>query len=78
MKREIEDIKREALQHEEVRDPEADREYSTGFMHQLQVVGVRTLTAFYRNPDYGKSAPSAFFRLQAMKLMSYVRLHQTL
>jgi ATP-binding cassette subfamily G (WHITE) protein 2 (SNQ2) len=54
VKREIEEINEDALKKEDVRNPEDNKEYSTNFWHQLRVVGERTLTAFYRNPDYGK------------------------
>jgi ATP-binding cassette, subfamily G (WHITE), member 2, SNQ2 len=54
MRRDIEEINRDALKHEEAHDPEADREYSAGFIQQLKTVSERTLTAFYRNPDYGQ------------------------
>jgi hypothetical protein len=72
IKREIQEINREALKHEEEHDPEADKEYSTGFMRQLMIVSERTLTAFYRNPDYGQPPPS-LFHLRAMKLMLLVQ-----
>ncbi|CAE6444379.1 unnamed protein product [Rhizoctonia solani] len=53
VKREIHHIKEEAAKHPPEVDPKANDQYATPFMHQLQVVSERTLTAFWRQPDYG-------------------------
>ncbi|QRV86840.1 ABC-2 type transporter [Ceratobasidium sp. AG-Ba] len=53
VKQEIVHIKEEAAKHPPEADPKANDEYATPFMHQLKVVSERTLTAFWRQPDYG-------------------------
>ncbi|KAG8718374.1 hypothetical protein FRC09_012757 [Ceratobasidium sp. 395] len=53
VKQEIARIKEEAAKQPPETDPKANEEYATPFMHQLQVVSERTLTAFWRQPDYG-------------------------
>ncbi|QRW00881.1 ABC-2 type transporter [Ceratobasidium sp. AG-Ba] len=53
VKQEIAHIKEEAAKHPPEVDPKANDEYATPFMHQLKVVSERTLTAFWRQPDYG-------------------------
>jgi ATP-binding cassette subfamily G (WHITE) protein 2 (SNQ2) len=52
VKREIAQIKEESLAKEDVVDPNASKQYAAPFMTQLRVVSRRTLTAFYRMPDY--------------------------
>ncbi|ELU43745.1 ABC transporter [Rhizoctonia solani AG-1 IA] len=46
-------IKEEAAKHPPEVDPKANDEYATPFIHQLKIVSERTLTAFWRQPDYG-------------------------
>ncbi|KAG8704963.1 hypothetical protein FRC08_001922 [Ceratobasidium sp. 394] len=53
VKQEIAHIKEEAAKHPPEVDPKANEEYATPFMHQLKVVSERTLTAFWRQPEYG-------------------------
>ncbi|KAF8602772.1 hypothetical protein BDV93DRAFT_533391 [Ceratobasidium sp. AG-I] len=53
VKQEIAHIKEEAAKHPAEVDPKANDQYATPFMHQLKVVSERTLTAFWRQPDYG-------------------------
>jgi ATP-binding cassette subfamily G (WHITE) protein 2 (SNQ2) len=53
VKDDIAAIKKESLSHTEEVDADAEREFATSFATQLKVVGRRTMTAFYRNPDYG-------------------------
>ncbi|KAF8744340.1 ABC transporter, partial [Rhizoctonia solani] len=53
VKREIQHIKEEAAKHPPEVDPKANDEYATPFIHQLKIVSERTLTAFWRQPDYG-------------------------
>ncbi|KAG9089211.1 hypothetical protein FS749_001533 [Ceratobasidium sp. UAMH 11750] len=53
VKQEIAHIKEEAAKQPPEVDPKANDEYATPFMHQLKVVSERTLTAFWRQPDYG-------------------------
>ncbi|KAG9100824.1 hypothetical protein FRC06_003645 [Ceratobasidium sp. 370] len=53
VKQEIAHIKEEAAKHPPEVDPKANDEYATPFMHQLKVVSERTLTAFWRQPEYG-------------------------
>ncbi|CAE6423760.1 unnamed protein product [Rhizoctonia solani] len=53
VKREIQHIRAEAAQHPPESDPKADQEYATPFFYQLKIVSERTLTAFWRQPDYG-------------------------
>lgn len=52
VKREIAQIKEQSLAKEDVIDPDAKKQYAAPFMTQLRVVSRRTLTAFYRMPDY--------------------------
>ncbi|CAE6481297.1 unnamed protein product [Rhizoctonia solani] len=53
VKREIQHIKEEAAKHPPEVDPKANDQYATPFFHQLKIVSERTLTAFWRQPDYG-------------------------
>ncbi|CAE6385299.1 unnamed protein product [Rhizoctonia solani] len=53
VKSEIRRIRDEAAQYPPASDPKADQEYATPFFHQLKVVSERTLTSFWRQPDYG-------------------------
>ncbi|KAL7416554.1 putative ATP-binding cassette transporter [Mrakia frigida] len=53
IKKEIVALNEEALSKPEEVDPEATREYSTPFMFQMKIIVKRTLTAFWRMPDYG-------------------------
>ncbi|QRV86887.1 ABC transporter G family member 11 [Ceratobasidium sp. AG-Ba] len=53
VKQEIAHIKEEAAKQPPEVDPKANDEYATPFMYQLKVVSERTLTAFWRQPDYG-------------------------
>ncbi|KAF8743104.1 ABC transporter, partial [Rhizoctonia solani] len=53
VRREIQHIRAEATQHPPESDPKANQEYATPFFHQLKIVSERTLTAFWRQPDYG-------------------------
>ncbi|KAF8758804.1 ABC transporter [Rhizoctonia solani] len=53
VKEEIAEIKEDAARQAAVADPNANKKYATPFMYQLRVVSERTLTAFWRQPDYG-------------------------
>jgi ATP-binding cassette subfamily G (WHITE) protein 2 (SNQ2) len=53
VKQEISNIKEDAAKQPPVVDPKANDQYATPFMHQLRVVSERTLTAFWRQPEYG-------------------------
>ncbi|KAF8748804.1 ABC transporter [Rhizoctonia solani] len=53
VKEEIAEIKEDAARQAAVVDPNANKKYATPFMYQLRVVSERTLTAFWRQPDYG-------------------------
>ncbi|QRW26814.1 ABC transporter G family member 11 [Rhizoctonia solani] len=53
VKEEIAEIKEDAARQVAVVDPNANKKYATPFMYQLRVVSERTLTAFWRQPDYG-------------------------
>jgi ATP-binding cassette subfamily G (WHITE) protein 2 (SNQ2) len=53
VKQEITHIKEDAAEQPPVADPKANDQYATPFMHQLRVVSERTLTAFWRQPEYG-------------------------
>lgn len=53
VKREIEELKAEALAQPDDKDAEAVREYSTPFMFQLKTIVRRTMMAFFRSADYG-------------------------
>ncbi|KAG9127447.1 hypothetical protein FRC07_013764 [Ceratobasidium sp. 392] len=53
VKQEIAQIKEEAAKQPPEVDPKANDEYATPFIYQLKVVSERTLTAFWRQPDYG-------------------------
>ncbi|KAJ1310587.1 hypothetical protein OPQ81_007316 [Rhizoctonia solani] len=53
IKQEIVQIKEEAARQPAVVDPNANKKYATPFLYQLKVVSERTLTAFWRQPDYG-------------------------
>lgn len=52
VKREIEEINRDAMSKEDAVDPEASKTYATPFFTQLRIVSSRTTKAFYRQPDY--------------------------
>ena len=52
VKREIEEINRDAMSKEDAVDPEASKTYATPFFTQLRIVSARTTKAFYRQPDY--------------------------
>ncbi|KAL8291281.1 hypothetical protein RQP46_002259 [Phenoliferia psychrophenolica] len=49
----IQALKAEGLKIEESSDASLQKEYSSTFQHQLAVVSRRTMTAFWRSPDYG-------------------------
>ncbi|CAE6481280.1 unnamed protein product, partial [Rhizoctonia solani] len=53
VKQEIVQIKEDAARQPAVVDPNANKKYATPFLYQLKVVSERTLTAFWRQPDYG-------------------------
>ncbi|KAF8692845.1 ABC transporter, partial [Rhizoctonia solani] len=53
VKEEIAEIKEDAARQVAVVDPNANKKYATPFMYQLRVVSERTLTAFWRQPEYG-------------------------
>ncbi|KDN40294.1 hypothetical protein RSAG8_08204, partial [Rhizoctonia solani AG-8 WAC10335] len=53
VKQEIAQIKEDAARQPGVVDPNANKKYATPFLYQLKAVSERTLTAFWRQPDYG-------------------------
>ncbi|CCO36958.1 Brefeldin A resistance protein [Rhizoctonia solani AG-1 IB] len=53
VKQEIAEIKEDAARQPAATDPNANKKYATPFMYQLRVVSERTLTAFWRQPEYG-------------------------
>jgi hypothetical protein len=53
VKTDIAAINAEAMATPEEKTPDMELEYATNFPTQLKIVANRTLTAFWRQPDYG-------------------------
>ncbi|KZO94469.1 ABC-transporter [Calocera viscosa TUFC12733] len=76
LRREIEDIKREALQHPNTEDKPSF--YATGLPYQLRLVTQRCLTTLWRRPEYVYSRLFIHLLISFWVSMTFLRLNNSL
>lgn len=77
-KREITEINKLALETAEDKTPEMELEFATPFMTQVKIVSRRTLTAFWRQPDYGFTRLFVHIIVGLMTSLTFLQLRNGL